>query len=319
VWVLLITNPYATSTTRVGRDAVASALASRVDVDVVPTTHRGHAAELGARSVEQGYDAVVVHGGDGSVNEVVNGMLGTPGELAARGSAPVEPADLPAVGVVPGGNANVFARALGVDRHPVQATAQLVDSLVAGRRRTVGLGHMLDRWFLFNAGMGLDASVVRGVDEKRGTGRPVTNLMYLQTAAAAFLKPELTDADITVEVPGRAPVSGVRFGFVSNTAPWTYLGPRAIRTNPGTDFDHGLGLFAATSTALLPSLALGAQLLAGSGDPRGRTLVRDDDLAWVRFTADRPVDVQMDGEYLGMRRTVEFGCRPGVLDVVAGR
>jgi hypothetical protein len=156
-----------------------------------------------------------------------------------------------------------------VDRHPVQATAQLVDSLVAGRRRTVGLGHMLDRWFLFNAGMGLDASVVRGVDEKRGTGRPVTNLMYLQTAAAAFLKPELTDADITVEVPGRAPVSGVRFGFVSNTAPWTYLGPRAIRTNPGTDFDHGLGLFAATSTALLPSLALGAQLLAGSGDPRG--------------------------------------------------
>jgi diacylglycerol kinase family enzyme len=308
---MLITNPFATSTTSETRDAVARALASRVDVDVVPTTHRGHAAELGAQAAGQGYDAVVVHGGDGSVNEVVNGMLGTPGE-----SVP-DPATLPAVGVVPGGNANVFARALGVRRGTDRAIYQLVDGLVTGRRRTIGLGHMLERWFLFNAGMGIDATVVRGVDEKRGGGRKVTNLMYVQTAVASFLKPGATDPEITVEMPDRDRVTGVRFGFVSNTAPWTYLGTRAIRTNPGTDFEHGLGVFAATSTAVVPSLVLGAKLLAGSRDPRGRNLLRDDDVEWVRFTADRPVDVQMDGEYLGTRREVEFGYRPAVLDVVA--
>jgi diacylglycerol kinase family enzyme len=308
---MLITNPFATSTTSEARDAVARALASRVDVDVVPTTHRGHAAELGAQAAGQGYDAVVVHGGDGSVNEVVNGMLGTPGESVT------DPATLPAVGVVPGGNANVFARALGVRRGTDRAIDQLVDGLVTGRRRTIGLGHMLDRWFLFNAGMGIDATVVRGVDEKRGGGRKVTNLMYVQTAVASFLKPGATDPEITVEMPDRDRVTGVRFGFVSNTAPWTYLGTRAIRTNPGTDFEHGLGVFAATSTAIVPSLVLGAKLLAGSRDPRGRNLLRDDDVEWVRFTADRPVDVQMDGEYLGTRREVVFGYRPAVLDVVA--
>jgi diacylglycerol kinase family enzyme len=199
---MLITNPFATSTTSEARDAVARALASRVDVDVVPTTHRGHAAELGAQAAGQGYDAVVVHGGDGSVNEVVNGMLGTPGESVT------DPATLPAVGVVPGGNANVFARALGVRRGTDRAIDQLVDGLVTGRRRTIGLGHMLDRWFLFNAGMGIDATVVRGVDEKRGGGRKVTNLMYVQTAVASFLKPGATDPEITVEMPDRDRVTG---------------------------------------------------------------------------------------------------------------
>lgn len=308
---MLITNPYATSTTKESRDVVAATLASRVDLEVVPTTHRGHAAELGVAAVDEGYDAVVVHGGDGSVNEVVNGMLGTPGERTP------DPATLPAVGVVPGGNANVFARALGVDRRPVRALHELVDNLLAGRRRTIGLGHLSDRWFLFNAGMGIDAAVVRGVEEKRATGRPVTNLMYLQTVVSSFLRPDTPAPDITVELPGRGPVGGVRFGFVSNTAPWTYLGSRAIRTNPGTDFEHGLGLFAATSMALVPSLALGAQLLAGARNPHASSLLRDDDVEWVRFTADRPVDVQLDGEYLGTRRSVEFGGRPGVLDVVA--
>lgn len=312
---MLITNPFATSTTEEGRDALARELSARCTVDPAPTTHRGHATELGAQAVADGYDAVIVHGGDGSVNETVNGMLGTPGCTDRP-----DPGDLPALGVVPGGNANVFARALGIDRRPAPATRQLLDALdhgPRGSRRTISLGHTLDRWFLFNAGMGMDAIVIRRMDEQRHAGKKVTNLRYVSTAVSSFLSRSNPSPTFTVEATGHEPVEGVRFGFVSNTSPWTYLGALPVKTNPGTDFDHGLGLVAATSLSAGRNLLLGAQLLTGSADPRAAHLFRDDDVEQVRFTSPEPADVQLDGEYLGTHRELEFGCVHGVLDVLA--
>lgn len=308
---MLITNPYATSTTEEGREALTTALARRYEVEAVPTTHRRHAAELGARAAREGFDAVVIHGGDGSVNETVNGLLGAP-DRTDRPAA----ADLPAIGVVPGGNANVFARALGVDRRSDRAVDQLFTGLDRGTRRTVGLGHALNRWFLFNAGMGMDAIVIRRMEEQRAAGKKVTNLRYVATAVSSFLSKKYPSPTFAVEVPGHPAVEGARFGFVSNVSPWTYLGPRAIRTNPGTDFDHGLGIAAATSLSASRNLMLGAQLLAGSADPRAAHLFREDDVDRVVFTSGEPADVQMDGDYMGMHRSLEFGCIHHVLNVV---
>jgi len=104
VRAVLIVNPNATSTTPAGRDLLAHALESRVKLTVAHTDHRGHAVEIARDAAREGVDVVIVHGGDGTVNEVVNGILGQTG---ATGPAPV-------VGVVPGGSANVFARALGI-------------------------------------------------------------------------------------------------------------------------------------------------------------------------------------------------------------
>ncbi|MFZ2511173.1 MAG: diacylglycerol kinase family protein [Gordonia sp. (in: high G+C Gram-positive bacteria)] len=309
--VMLVTNPFATFTTPAGRDTLANTLSARYDVDVEHTTHRGHAGELGARAAAEGYDAVVVHGGDGTVNEVVNGMLGAPD------STPVDPAALPSLGVVPGGSANVFARALGIDRDPIVATAQLITLLDAGSRRPISLGYTLNRWFLFNAGMGMDAIVVRRMEDKRRAGKKATAQRYLRTTLGAFFVPSITPPSFTVEVPESAPIEGVRFGFVSNTGPWTYLGTRPIATNPGTDFDHGLGVFAATSVGVLRNILLGSQLLQGSADPHAKHLYRDDDVDWVRFTGAEPADVQMDGDYLGKHQEMEFGCRRSVLHVAA--
>lgn len=312
--VMLITNPFATSTTQEGRDTLARALEERHQVDVVPTTHRGHAGELGVQAAEEGFDAVVVHGGDGSVNELVNGMLGAP-EREDSSQRP-DPSSLPAVGVVPGGNANVFARSLGVNRKSDAAVKQVLAGLDAGMRRRISLAHTLNRWFLFNAGMGMDAIVVRKVDEARNDGKPVTNLRYVSAALSSFFSKDDPSPTFQVELPDGQTVDGARFGFVSNTGPWTYLGPKAIRTNPGTDFDSGLGLFAATSLSALPNLGLGAQLLAGSDNPHAKHLYRDDDVEWLRFTADAPADIQMDGEYLGKYQSLDFACVPGVLDVI---
>lgn len=307
---MLITNPFATFTTPEGRDALAHTLASRYEVVVEHTAHRGHAGELGARAVTEGFDAVVVHGGDGSVNEVANGILGSPDAL------PRDPSTLPALGVVPGGSANVFARALGIDRDPLAATALIMTMLDRRERRTISLGHTAGRWFLFNAGMGMDAIVVRRMEELRHKGRKATAGRYFRTTLSSFFRPSVTPPSFTVEVPGHDPVDGVRFGFVSNTGPWTYFGAREIRTNPGTDFDHGLGIFAATSVSVPRNILLGARLLAGV-EPKARHLFRQDDVDWVRFTSPEPADVQIDGDYLGLFEKLEFGHRRGVLDVVA--
>src|SRR3954462_4497578 len=126
---LVVVNPAATATTPKGRDVLVRALASELKVDAVETEHRGHGRELGRRAVEDGVDVVVTLGGDGTVNEVVNGLL-------EHGPAP----HLPVLAVVPGGSTNVFARALGRSRDPVEATSEILDSLRAGHTRLVSLG-----------------------------------------------------------------------------------------------------------------------------------------------------------------------------------
>src|SRR6202051_2629545 len=158
VRAVLIVNPNATSTTPAGRDLLAHALELRVKLTVAHTDHRGHAVEIARDAAREGVDVVIVHGGDGTVNEVVNGILGQPG---ATGAAP-------AVAVVPGGSANVFARALGISPDPTVATNQLVDLLSDYRRRKswrrIGLMGCGERWCVFTAGMGGDGGVVGAVD-----------------------------------------------------------------------------------------------------------------------------------------------------------
>ena len=133
---VLIVNPNATSTTPAGRDLLAHALESRVKLTVAHTDHRGHAVEIARDAARDGVDVLIVHGGDGTVNEVVNGILGE--------RDGVDPGGAPTVGVVPGGSANVFARALGISPDPIEATNQLIDLLGEYRRSRSLAAHRAD-------------------------------------------------------------------------------------------------------------------------------------------------------------------------------
>ena len=73
---VLIVNPNATSTTPAGRDLLAHALESRVKLTIAHTESRGHAIDIAREAARDGFDVLIVHGGDGTVNEVVNGVLG---------------------------------------------------------------------------------------------------------------------------------------------------------------------------------------------------------------------------------------------------
>lgn len=311
VRALLIVNPNATSTTSATRDLLAHALESRVNLTVASTQHRWHAAELAEEAVEQRMDLVVVHGGDGTVNEAVNGLLPTPTHLDH---------DLPAkprLAVIPGGSANVFGRSLGIDSDPVVATNQLIDLLAADATRWIGLGHADERWFTFNAGVGLDAAVCHAIDRGRANGGATSPGRYLRTTVREFFKARRSGPTLTIELPDHAPITDVHYAMVSNSSPWTYLNSRPVRTNPDTSFDTGLGVFAMHSVGVVTTLRVARQLLDSSGNPSHRHMSRLDDVPSVRIVSARPIGLQMDGDYVGERDVVEFTAVPAALQVVA--
>lgn len=302
---LLVVNPKATATTARMRDVLTHALASEVKLDVVQTEARGHATSLGRQAVVDGLDVVVALGGDGTVNEVVNGLL-------ADGPA----GGLPALAVVPGGNANVFARALDMPATPVDATSQLLDALREGRRRTVGLGQVDERWFTFCAGLGLDAEVVRRVERKRADGRKATPALYVrQGLQQFFLHDRSGKPAITVHADGREPEQ-IGLALVCNSDPWTYLGPRPVRPCPRASFETGLDLFGMRSMATVPMLRHLRQILSTRAKPRGRAVLSLHDTAGFRLTSERPMALQVDGDDLGDRTEVVFRAVPYALDVV---
>jgi diacylglycerol kinase family enzyme len=303
---LLVVNPAATSTTARTRDVLVHALRADLDVQVVTTTHRGHAVDLGHQAAKDGLDLVMTLGGDGTVNEVVNGLL-------ADGPAP----DGPALAVVPGGSTNVFARALGLPNDPVEATGQLLDALRDGRRRRVGLSTADDRWFTFCAGMGLDAEVVAAIEDRRSDGRRLSGSLFVRTALAQFYREtEREEPGLTLEVPGEDPVTGVFLAIVQNTAPWTYLGDRPVHPCPDASFDTGLDVLGLTRLRTLSTIRHVRQLVQPGARPAGRDVVLRHDLPELVVRAARPTALQLDGESVGLREQVRLVARPAALTVV---
>lgn len=306
VRAVFIANPQATSTTVGGRDVLAHALASEMKLDVVETTHRGHAAEAAAAAVDDGVDLIIAHGGDGTVNEIVNGMLS---ELPAGDER------LPTLGVVPGGLANVFARALGLPNDPVEATHRLLRSIDSGRGRWISLGKANERWFTFNAGIGWDAEVIAAVERIRSTGRTVSATLYMRTAFACYVECLCRRPFITLRMPNESPAHNLHSVFVSNTDPFTYLGSRALRMNPSTTFDTGLGTFALRTMNPYIVWRYVAQMLRGRAKPHKRNSIWRANLGALRVTCREPLRLQVDGDNLGERSTVEFLSVPGALRV----
>jgi diacylglycerol kinase family enzyme len=306
---VLVVNPKATATTAAGRDVLAHALASEVKLEILETDYRGHAMAAATQAAVDGADLVVAHGGDGTVNEVVNGLLA---------AGPRE--SLPMLGIVPGGSANVFARALGLPRDPVDATHLLLHALQDRRHRRVNLGRVDSdgpepaRWFTFSSGVGWDADVVAEVHRKRG--KKASPALYTRVAVTQYLKPAHGGPQLTVEIPGEEPVTDLRLVFVSNTDPWTYLGTRAIHLNRGCGFETDLGIFALHSLRLPTVLRHLRQAISRKGEQRGAKLYRRDDVPMLTITSPDPVRVQCDGDLIGERTCVKIASVRHALAVV---
>ena len=300
---LLIVNPKATTTSPRSRDVLAGALRSELDLRLGYTRRRGHAGVLARDAASEDIELVVALGGDGTVNEVVNGLMSVPDEIR------------PALAVVPGGSTNVFVRALGLPREWYEATGVLLQALRKGRSRTIGLGMADDRYFTFCAGLGLDAAVVRRVETARRRGRRSTPGLYMRSTLGEFLfeRPKPAMVLSTGVDPDEEELSSI---IVQNTAPWTYLGDRAIHPSPDASFDKGLDVLALRTLRLPATVRTITQLVIANGDPHGKQVVHHHDLSGFTVTSPTPQAFQLDGDYLGEREKVRFAAVPRALRVI---
>jgi diacylglycerol kinase family enzyme len=303
---LLVVNPNATATTRRVRNTLVETLGRHVALTEVWTERRGHAVDLGRTAADRAFDVVIALGGDGTVNEVVNGLL-------TEGPDPA----LPRLAVVPCGLANVFARSLGVPNRPLTAIEMVLDALRVGRRRSVSMGVADGRYFTFCAGLGFDAAVVRMVESRRAAGRRSTSALYVRSA----LRHYATGTDrlrptILLHLAGGRELTRMFVLIVTNTTPWTYLGAHPISPTPQAGFDSGLDVFGMSVFRIVPVFRSVLRLLAGSdrvADPRWAVSLHD--LSEFEASAPEPIDFQLDGEYVGRRTEVRFRAVPEALQV----
>jgi diacylglycerol kinase family enzyme len=315
VRALLIVNPQATSTSELRRDVIVRALSSEIDLEVVQTRYRGHAAALAAGAVQRGLDIVLPLGGDGTVNETVNGLLGPagPGQTGAGRAG-----ELPLLAPIPGGNANVFIRSLGQSIDPIDATGRILAAIAAGQSRQIGLGMAGDRYFTFCAGLGIDAEVVRAIEGLRASGRKASDTLYVWTTVRQYFSgTDRRRAALTLERNGHPPVDHLFLGVVSNTAPWTYLGHRPVNPSPLANFDDGLDVFALRRLRPVSTLnAIRQMLQAKNGPPNGRQVLSLHDEQSFTLRSSRPIALQVDGEYMGEHECVAFHSVPHALRVI---
>lgn len=301
---LLVVNQKATSTSARSRDVLARALRSEVDLEVVYTRRRGHATALARAAPGADQQLVVVHAGDGTVNEVVNGLMTAGADADTR----------PALAVVPGGSTNVFARALGLPCDWAEATGAILEALRESRSRTIGLGRADRRFFTFCAGLGIDAAVVRRVEQARFRGRTSTPALYLRATAGQLLTGGRHHPAITLSAAGERE-EGLATVIVQNTAPWTYLWDRPIDPNPAASFDLGLDVLALRALGVSSTARVLGQILGGRTPPHGRQIARWHDLSELTLTAPVAQPFQVDGDYLGQRREVELTASPRAIRV----
>lgn len=306
---LLIVNPQATTTTLNSAERAVRSLAGVVDLDVEHTRHRGHARELAAAA--RG-DLVIVLGGDGAVNEAVNGIMG-------QRSGAADAAGAPLLAVIPGGGGNVFAQALGLPVDTAAAIARIKEAIQAGRYRTIGLGLAGDRYFTFSAGLGMDAEVVREVERLRASGQRESPALFIRTIVRQYRSgTDRRTPALILERDGQPSIPDLFMTAVTNRSPWTYVHGRALLPVPNPDLNSGLDVFALRKLRATTILsAIGQMLLIRGRSTRGRNVLTVTGLESLTIRSVRPIAFQVDGDYLGEAEAVKFQFVPRALRVVA--
>jgi diacylglycerol kinase family enzyme len=309
--MLIIVNPYATTVSERLKNLVVYALQGRFEVETVSTEAQNHATEIGREVRDHGYDVVVAFGGDGTLNEVANGLAGT---------------DIP-VSVLPGGSTNVVCRTLGIPNDVVDATEHLLTLADEWSPRRIDLGRVDDRHFVFSCGVGIDATVVRRVDAHPRLKARAGPYYYTWAAISSFYRNYLRNpVRLRVETDSGGPAEGVT-ALAQNSDPFTYFASRPIRVCEGVAIDDGsmaVGVLERAAQRDMPGLI---PRLFSETRPAARhrriehfTGVTEASVASISSGEDgapRPFPIQVDGEYIGEATRLELRAEPGALTVVA--
>lgn len=302
--MLVIVNPYATTVSDRLKNLVVYALQGRYEVEALDTQARFHATELCREAADEGYDVVLAFGGDGTVNEAVNGLIGR---------------DTP-ITCLPGGSTNVFCRALGIPNDVVDATEHLLRMADDFQPRRVDTGTVNGHHFTFSSGVGLDASVVERVERHPHLKTRFTKNYFTYAAVTTFMRKYMVKPPrVRLEANGRA-VEGVTV-IVQNADPFTFYGKRPLRVCTGAGLDTGtiaMTILKRATPLEMPTVI--PRLFSSSAETmqRHRQVEGFEDVTTARVTAlAGTFPVQVDGDYFGEFEEVTYGVAPGALAVVS--
>jgi diacylglycerol kinase family enzyme len=310
VQILLVVNPHASSTTPRRRQQVAVVLGRRHQVRVVETERRDHATELTRDGVAGGATAVAVLGGDGTLNEVANALVGTRIPLLA----------------LPGGGTNVFCRTIGLPDDPVAAAAALLDALERGRVRRIGVG-AIDatapgardrRHFLFHTGVGWDAAVVEVVERHAHLKRRLGHLLFAYAGLRTFVVGyDRRRPHVRLELDDGTRVHDVFFAVVMNSDPYTYVGHRPFVIDPANVATRPFTVVALRSMRVRAFLPVMIAALRGRGLRARRDLLVATNVRGLTVRRTTSLPYQVDGDHLGDAAELRLTYRPDALSIVA--
>ncbi|HEV3000726.1 MAG TPA: diacylglycerol kinase family protein [Solirubrobacteraceae bacterium] len=302
--MLIIVNPYATTVSDRLRNLVVHALESRYDVTAFDTQRQGHATELVREAADEGYDVVVAFGGDGTLNEAANGLAGTGVPLTH----------------LPGGSTNVVCKMLGVPGEIVDATEHLLRLADDWRPRRIDLGRAGERYFVASAGFGLDAAVTRAVDLRPALKHRYGEWYFTWAALRTFFRDYLVRPPrVELETDRGQRLAGID-AIVQNGDPYTYFDERPLHVAVSSSLESGrlAGAMLHRATPVdVPTIAF--RLFSRRHrvvDHRQITGFSDVERVVARAVEGGELPLQLDGDWVGDFREVEFSVRPGALTVV---
>lgn len=308
---LLVVNTFATTTDESIREVVSATLSGSLDLTVVHTESRNDATQIAKTAQAQGYELVIGLGGDGTLNELANGLL-------SSGPNPQGPI----LAAIPGGNANVFARNMGFANDPITATKQLLAAVENKSFKEIGVGKIstadLSRWFLFNSGMGLDAAVLASMESRRESGKLASDASYVALGLRElFVRTDRKKPALSLESETGEVYCDAHFALIINLAPWAYIGKGAINPMPEASHESALDLYAPTSLSVPAIFRLVRRALNGVSVMGEKRVITLQDQKHIHLKADRPLWIQVDGDVVAQASELRAEHIPNALKVLA--
>lgn len=299
--ILLVVNSFASSVTARNTVVVHRRLARGHDVEVVETNRRGHATRFAHDAARRGVDVVIGYGGDGTLNEVATGIAGTD----------------TALGVLPGGSTNVFARTLGMPNDPTEAAELLARGIDAGDFRPIGLGRVNGRFFCFHTGIGYDAAVVEAVERRASLKRWLGHPLFITAALTTWLRGyDRGQAHFSLDDGNGRRIDDGYFSIVLNTNPYTYLGNRPLDLSPAATLERQLVVVTFRTLRVLPILRGLGGALQGGGVSTSEHLIEWRDVDRMVVEHEQAFPYQVDGDFLGNADRLEFHHVPDAVRLV---
>lgn len=286
---LLVTNLAARQVSERVKQVIVKALTADLKLEVADTAGRNHATELAREAADRGFELVVAFGGDGTINEVVNGLVGTDTALA----------------LLPGGTANVLCRTIGIPVDIVEATGCLLNLLHSGKTRRINVGRIDGRYFALSCGIGLDAETLKRVRENPEAERRYGEWLFAWTALKTAFGEYRTKQPF-IRLEGGEVSEDVVLAVVTNAPNLAYFKRWPVKVAPRARLEGGLDVMAMRRfpARYVPRMIWS---LFGAGshvDYKEVVYLHDVTTAHLRSSTE-PFPVQVDGEYVGERVELE--------------